>query len=194
MISSSIRCWSTGIARRLDDEHVRARGSIPRSGSTSRRSRTSSASRAELACRSARRSRCARSGFERPANEHQPLFGASADRAPDHELGLAVSGPPSPGSVCSTVPLSTAPFLVHLSRRRIRPERCRYILCDHGAGRSPDVVADRHRGDEHRVDRDACVPTDHRPLLWHAGVIEVRRDRSRRRCSFQLRPPRRRNS
>src|SRR6187431_831823 len=108
--------------------------------------------------------RCARSGFERPENSISRFCGASAIARPTSSSGWGVI-PSSPGSVCSIVPLSTAPFLVHLLRPGDRQGARRNILCDHGAGCNPCVVADRNGGDERIVDTRPDVATDRRPFL-----------------------------
>src|SRR5262245_33863988 len=120
--------------------------------------------------------RWARSGFERPANNISRFCGASASARPTSSSGCGVT-PPSPGRACSIVPLSTAPFLVHLLRPGDRKRARRYILCDDGAGCNPCVVADRDGGDKGIVDTRPDVAPDRRPELLSRRVILVHRDR-----------------
>src|SRR6188768_3017843 len=103
-------------------------------------------------------------------------------------VAIATSGMPaesSPGSVCSIVPLSTAPFLVHLLRPGDRQGARGYILRYHRTGCNPCVVADRHGGDERIVDSRPDVAADRRPLL-HARVLLVGGDVPG--CDVRVRP------
>src|SRR5262245_46879438 len=118
--------------------------------------------------------RWARSGFDLPENSMSRFCGASAIARPTSSSGWGVI-PSSPGSVCSIVPLSTAPFLVLLLRPGNGQGARRHILCDDGAGCNPCVVADGHGGDERIVDARPDVASDRGALLG-ARVLLIGRD------------------
>src|SRR5262249_27282585 len=100
--------------------------------------------------------------------------GASAIARPTSSSGCGVI-PSSPGSVCSIVPLSTASFLVHLLCPSDRQCARGNILCDHGAGCNPCVVAVR-RGGEDCISDPILSFAGGRGALFHTGVLLVRGD------------------
>src|SRR4029077_6364716 len=160
MIRSSIRCWSTGI-----DAVCTMKMSAPRIESSYRQYVSPLANVFRVISPSSqpicRPIFCASSGFDRPATSISLLFGVRPIVRPTTGPAAGRSGAPSPGNVCSTVPLSTPPLLDRLPRRESDERIVRNVLGDDGARRRPDVIAERHGCDEHRVDGDPPVATDH---------------------------------
>ena len=167
--------------RGLHDEHVGAADRLLVAAVRLAVRRTSSSfDLAELDAELLRRSRCASSGFERPANEHEALLRSERDGAPDLELRLRGHRPSSPGSVCSIVPLSTAPFLVDLLRPGDRQcaRRTSSVITEPAAIHASSPIVDR--GDERIVDPSPDVAPDRRSAPSTRVCAVVRRDRSRR--------------
>ena len=194
MIRSSIRCWSTGIERGLDDEHVGAadrvlvaavrlavRERLERHlaelaaellGDLAARARGSSGPRrASAACSASARSRAPTTGLDSRAHRalRAPEASAQPSRFPPRPSLIVCLGGNPTSALSGTSSVITVPAAVHTSSPIVT-----------GA---TNIVSTATRD----------VLADHRPLLRHArAMIEVRGDRSRRRCSFLRRSRRRR--
>src|SRR6266540_3346423 len=177
MISSSIRCWSTGgelvwtmkrSAPRIDSsnrQYVSPLAKVRRDTSPTWIPSFSAI-------------RCASSGCERPAKSMSRFDGPVSIQCSGLSSGL-VSATSSPGRrVSSVVALSTEVALFRdLLRREPSKRFGRDIFCYVRPARNPCIVSDLDRGLEAIVNPGPDVAADLRPLLRAARLVgEVGRD------------------
>src|SRR5918995_359816 len=177
MISSSIRCspiegaavWTMNMSAPRTESSKRKYGEP--SANVVRSTRVSSTPRWPAIF-------VASSGCELPATTASRFCGVSDRARPTMSCDAVPPVPSSPGRVCSIVPLSTAPFLVDLSRRKAGERPVGDVVGDDGTGRRPRIVANSDRSNEHSVHGDADVVADRRPpLRLTRPVRKVRGDR-----------------
>src|SRR5688572_18337184 len=100
-------------------------------------------------------------GCELPATTARRFCGVSESARPTtRPWAGVVSRPSRPGSACSIVTLSTTTLLVDLLRGEARERVDRDVVRDDGPRRSPRIVANSDRSNEHSVHRDTDVVAD----------------------------------
>src|SRR5215210_2660969 len=176
MISSSIRCRSTGSLPVWTMKR-----SAPRTDSSKRQYVSPSANVFSVTSPSSMPSRSAirpaSSGFDRPEKSMSRFDWPSSFQWPGTDC-VAGGATSTPGS--SVVPLLANIALLRLLPGRKARERVRrHVVCDRRVRRRPGAVADLHWRDERVVDPDLGVPADLRPSLPDARLVrEIRGDRA----------------